>query len=302
MSALTIAQIRAAQHNDLDAVTAVITATESRITRLAYQAAQRMAQYGDRLSEYREEFEQVARVAVWEAIPRFDGETVDAFFAFIYKTVEGVLLDAVRSERNGGAGADKAAIQIFGQMLVKAGDDPYLAEKLCQTVPPKGKRLSADRANAARLAWEGTVSLNAPAPVADGYGEGDIMGALAETVATEMGMPEDLVTADDMTREADRVKHAVVNAILDVMGENQRTVIRHSFGIAGHTCYGYGDQGDDEGMSAEIGLPVVKIRDARTKGLKAFAKRYIKVAAKNAEHARELEDAAAKNLGRGGRK
>jgi len=261
-----------------------------------------MAPHGDRLAEYREEFEQVARVAVWEAIPRFDGETVDSFFAFVYRTIEGVLMDAVRSERNGGAGADKAALKIFGQMLVKADGDPYLAEKFCQTVPPKGERLSADRAHAARLAWEGTVSLDAPAPVADGYGEGDIMGVLAETVATDLGVPEDLVTPEDMTREADRVKHAVVNAILDVMGENQRVVIRHSFGIAGHTCYGYGDQGDDEGMSAEVGLPVVKIRDARTKGLKSFAKRYVKVAAKGPDHARELEAAAATNLSRGGRK
>lgn len=300
MSALTIETVRAAQANDLDAITTVITETESRIAKLADRAARRMGAAGARTDEYREEFMQVGRVAVWEAVPRFHGDTLDAFFAFIYRTVETALLDAVREERNGGV--DKEAMKTFGRMLEEADGDVFLAEKLCQTVPPKGERLSADRAHAARLAWEGPVSLDAPATVTDAPWDGGAVGTVAENVHSTYGLPEDLVTAEDTQREADRVKHAYVTSILDVMGENQRVVIRNSFGIAGCPCFGWGDDGDDYGMSEHIGLTVPKIRDARTKGLKSFAKRWVKVRATSPEHAAELTAAAAENLSPRGRK
>lgn len=300
MSALTMQQVRAAQDNDLDAITAVITELEPRLHALVFKAARRMAHGGDRLAQYQDDFMQVARVAVWEAIPRFHGDTIDSFYAFIHRSVEGALKDAVREERNGGA--DRAAMKIYGAMLEKADGDPYLAEKFCQTIPPKGERLSADRAHAARLAWEGTLSLEAPARTADGPWDGAQIGSLVENIHSDYGVPEDLVTVEDRRRESDRVKHAVVNSILDIMGEKQRTVIRNSFGIAGCPCYGWGDNGDDYAMSRDIGMPVKHIRDARTKGLRSFAKKWVKVSAKSPEHARELEEAARINLGRAGRK
>lgn len=300
MSDLTIDQVRAAQDSDLDATTAVITALEPRLRSLAFEAARRMGHGGGRLADYVDEFMQVGRVAVWEALPRFQGDTVDAFYGYVHSTVQARLLDAVREERH--SGADREAVKTFQAMLKLSSNDAALAEKLCQTVPPKGRRLSAERAHAARLAHETTLSLDAPAPVAEGYGDTSIMGMLSETVASDLGIPDDLVTPDDLTTEASRVKHAIVHSVLDLMGSNQRTVIRYSFGIAGCPCYGYGDRGDDEGLSAEIGMTVPQVRDARSKGLKAFAKRYIKVVARDAEHAAELTAAAAENLGRGGRK
>jgi len=159
---ITIDDIRAAQGNDIASAKAaalIIEATASRIEILATKAAQRMIASGDQVA-YREEFAQVGRIAVWESLPRFNGETVDSFFAFIYSTVEAKLMDAARYERNGAAGADKDAIIIFGTVMEEAGHDVHRAEKLAQTSPPKGKRLSAERANAARLAWQGTVSID----------------------------------------------------------------------------------------------------------------------------------------------
>ncbi|MFF4952264.1 sigma factor [Streptomyces chattanoogensis] len=307
---LTLEQITTAQANELDAVTAVINATESRVAKLADKAARRMASGGPRYEDYREEFAQTGRIAVWEALGRFQPGTVDGFFAFIYKTVENALMDAVREERNGAAGADKDAIKVFGEMLAMADGDVFLAEKMAQTVPPKGKRLSADRANAARMAWQGTESLDAPPALeanrdrqySASTGGNNVM-SIAEMIAGSIGIPEELITAEDLNREESRIKHAVVTSILDVMGDGQRVVIKHSFGIGGYTFYGHGASGDDEGLADEIDSTVLKVRDARTKGLKSFAKKYVKtVEASDPGYAAELTEAAALNLSRGGRK
>ncbi|WP_328950456.1 sigma-70 family RNA polymerase sigma factor [Streptomyces sp. NBC_00184] len=158
---LSIATINAAQDNDLAAVAEVIEATESRISVLAGKAALRMAPHrGPRFADYRDEFSQVGRVAVWDALGRFKDTTEDAFMRYVYTTVENTLKDAVRAERNGNAGADENAVKTFAAMLEAADGDVYEAAKLAQTIPPKGKRLSADRAEAARMAWQGAVSLD----------------------------------------------------------------------------------------------------------------------------------------------
>lgn len=184
MSELTMDQITAAQGNDLTATTAVIQATDGRVTTLATKAAMRMAP-GSGGRGYIEEFTQVGRIAVWQCLPRFTGESVDSFYAFVYGTVEHALTDAVRAERN--TGADRDAVKVFGSMLKLANGDVYLAEKLAQTVPPKGgRRLSADRANAARMAWQGTVSVDLPTPRNDG-----VTTSLGDTLATDQGLPED---------------------------------------------------------------------------------------------------------------
>lgn len=302
---LTMDQVRAAQQNDIAATTAVIEATESRVMRLADKAARRLS-FGltdDTHANMREEFEQIGRITVWESVSRFQGDTVDAFMGFMYATVEAALLDAVRDQRHTGAGADADAVKVFASMLEMADHDVYLAEKLSQTVPPKGRRLSADRANAARMAWQGVDSLDVPARATDGPWDGSQYVAMAETLESPYGVPDDLVTSSDMTREESRVKHAVVTSILDVMGQNQRDVIKHSFGIGGVTFYGHGDSGDDTGLAAELATTVVKVRDARSKGLKTFAKRYVKtVEASDPTFAVELSEAASRNLAAGGRK
>jgi DNA-directed RNA polymerase specialized sigma24 family protein len=305
---LAIETVHAAQENDLSATTAVIDATESRIASLADKAARRLAPAGgDRYRDQRDEFEQIGRVAVWESLSRFRGETADSFFAFTYTTVERTLLDAVRDTRYGGAGVDKDAIKTFMAMLERADGDHALAETFARTVPPKGQRLSADRANAARLAFEGSHSLDAPLPTDDPTASD--FGTYADALSYEYDyrgqydVPDDLVEPDDRNREDQRVKHAIVNGILDVMGEGQRTVIKHSFGIGGALNFGHGDSGDDEALAAFLGTEVKNLRPARSKGLKAFAKRYVKAVAHDDEKlADELTEAAEYNLRAGGRK
>ncbi|MEU9560332.1 hypothetical protein [Streptomyces fumanus] len=305
---LTIDLIRDAQNNSLEGTSAVLEAMQGRIAALADAAARRMENGGGAgFYDHREDFRQDAALAMFEALPRFSGDSVDTFYGFMWTTIEDALKDKVRETRNGGVDPD--AVKVFGRMLEKADGDVYLAEKLAQVLPPKGRRLSADRAQAARLAWQGAESLYAPATRVGGMsaggnnkGEYEAEYSHAENLATTLGVPEDLLTAEDVTAEADRVKHALVHAILDSMGENQARALRHSYGIGDVACYGTGDSGDLEGLAAELGLTPLQARDARTKGHKAFAKRYIKAAARDEAHAKELTEAAAINLGRGGRK
>jgi hypothetical protein len=169
---LAVETIFAARDNDFAAVAEVIAATEATINRLAGKAAQRMGQ--GQYSHYREEFAQVGRLALWECLRRFNGANETEFFGYLIKTVESALYDAVRAEKNGGAGIDKDAVWIYSQMLAKADGDPYRAAKLAQTEPKAGDRLSADRADAARLAYAGSISLDAPT--------GDDDGTLADTL------------------------------------------------------------------------------------------------------------------------
>lgn len=382
---LTIETIRAAQANDLEAVTEVIKATETRVDSLARKAASRMAPHGGpRFYDYADEFAQVGRVAVWDLLKRFTDETVESFERYVYTTVETTLKDAVRAQRNGAAGADENAVKVFASVLEAAEGNVYEAAKLAQTMPPKGKRLSAERAEAARLAWQGAVSLDkvvVNAEVEDGNntlqdtlkhfdaepdgeirpktGHGaalealkvlnryaavvvgrmtpdeftanlptlvdmlegavtvpsdpterryvlDAMGVLAAAVSTstEGAVTEDLRDVSDDRRDERAEKNGRVNDCLDSLGTAQRNVLRHSFGIDGATDYGWGDGCDMDGMRAELAMTYDNVKANRSKGRKAFAKRYVlAVKLTGAESfAAELERAAAEMLTNKGRK
>lgn len=158
MSNLTLAQVHAAQTNDLTAIGAVLTEMESRITALAAKAAGTLATNPARFADYAEEFRQDAAVALFEYLPRWQGDSVDAFREYLYGAIAGELKAKVGAERH--SGADRDAMSVFKQMMAEADNNLHLAEKMAQTKPPKGKRLSADRAHAARLAWQGPVSID----------------------------------------------------------------------------------------------------------------------------------------------
>lgn len=380
---ITMDTINAAQALDLDATTAIIEAMESRVSTLARKAANRRG-YG--FAEAFEEMAQLGRTTTWDALPRFKGETVDEFYAFMYATIDAALLDAVRAERY--AGADSDAVKVFAQMMELADGDGFLAAKLAQTVPDAGRRISADRADAARLAWYGSHSLDAPVnangqsatgghhggahdsvslvsnlgvtdetpdvirpkvgagaalealAVLQRYSsayevlsalpaDADAVDAIEDTLTvprdpavrryvldavailrsyvsttTEGDLHDDLRDVSDERGEDRAAKIGTVNAVLDAMGETQRVVLRHSFGIKGATFYGWGKTGNDEGLASEVYLladagAVKKVRDAREKGLKSFAKRWVKIMAHGDEQrTEELTKAAAKNLTR----
>ncbi|RCH68738.1 hypothetical protein DT019_08670 [Streptomyces sp. SDr-06] len=285
--------IHAAQRNDLDGIKAVLEALEGRIATLARAAANRMKLTGSHFSDHYEDASQEASLALWEALPRFAGETVDSFFAFMYSSMDNRLKDKSRSEMN--AGIDKDAIKVFASMLERADGDQHLAEQLAQSVPPKGIRLGADRARAARLAWQGTTSLDSQ------MSETELPWS-DTNLTSPWGVPGDLVTAEDLNGEDRAAKIATVNAVLDSMSDNQANALRLSYGIGGAQCFGTGEAGDLPGLAAALGLGIIPARDARVKGHKTFAKRYIKAVARDDAEAEELTAIAAERLGRGGRK
>ncbi|MEU0245147.1 hypothetical protein ABZ192_12580 [Streptomyces sp. NPDC006235] len=178
---LTLAQIQAAQANDLAGIAAVLDTMETRIAGLAAQAARRLPEG----SNHREDLAQDAREALFRALPRIDeGISVDRAIAFLYKSMGDALTDKVRATRY--LGADKDAVKVFMSVLGgEAEGDPHRAEKLAQTVPPKGLRLSADRAYAARLAWQGTTSVDRPTG-------SDDSGTLADTLPGIVDQPREV--------------------------------------------------------------------------------------------------------------
>ncbi|WP_050511130.1 sigma factor [Streptomyces sp. NRRL S-475] len=261
MDTLTLETIRNAQAKDIEAVTEVVKATEKRIKALAAKAAVS--------ADQREEFEQVARIAAWEAIDRFSGDSVDAFFAFMHRTAETTIKDAARIEKNQGAtGADHDALKTYRLCLEEAKGDHDLAEMLCQTHPKKGRRLSADRAHAARLAFEGPVSLDMQ--------NGEDGASFADMIASDYGVPDDLVEASDLAAEQRDNKVALVRAIIAKMGEKQATILRARWGIDPSTFLGRGADADEilaEMLSTKPGT----VRVLRNQAHKSFASRYTKV-------------------------
>jgi hypothetical protein len=155
---LTLVQIHAAQTNDLAGIRAVLDEMAERIDRLASQTASSMATNPARYTDYVNDFRQDAMVTLFEYLPRWQGDSVDDFRAYLYGAIAGDLKSKAHAERN--PGADRDAVSVFKAMVELAKGDVYEAEKLAQTVPPKGKRISADRAHAARLAWQGAVSID----------------------------------------------------------------------------------------------------------------------------------------------
>jgi DNA-directed RNA polymerase specialized sigma24 family protein len=179
MSELTFAQITAAQAYDQDAVTAVLAEMDSRIVSLAAKSAGSLATNPARYADYAEEFRQDAMVALLEYMPRWSGDSVDAFREYLYGAMAGELRAKVGAERN--SGVDRDAFSTFKAMVAEADGDLHEAEKLSQTKPPKGKRLSKDRALAARLAWQGPVSID---KTSDDDDETSILHTLAVTDET----------------------------------------------------------------------------------------------------------------------
>ncbi|MBA9050806.1 MULTISPECIES: sigma factor [Streptomyces] len=261
MDTLSFATIKAAQGNDINAVGEVVKALEGRISNMAYRHGAS--------ADQREEFAQVGRIAAWEALSRFEGETVDAFFAFMTRTVETTIRDAVRVENNQGAtGADHDALKVFAACAAEANGDLDVAEQLCGTLPPKGRRLSPERAHAARMAFEGPVSLDMP--------NGDEGANLADLLESDYGVPDELVEAGDIARGQRDRKIKMVRAVLDSMGTKGAHILRSTYGIEPAVCLGTGADADRE-LAEELNTKPATVRVLRNQAHKSFETRYTKV-------------------------
>ncbi|MGW0929584.1 sigma-70 family RNA polymerase sigma factor [Streptomyces sp. NPDC002644] len=264
MDTLTIQTVQAAQAKDLDAIGTIVREMEPRIEIIARKAAIS--------NDQREEFMQVGRIAVWRALERFTGDTMDNFYAFMFRTVETTIKDAARTEKNAGAaGADHKALTVFAAMMKLANDDETVAEQLCMTVPAPGKRLSRDRAHAARLAYAGTVSLDAGSA-----GIGDTDMSLGDTLISDYGVPEDLIAASDLNAEEHDRKRKLVRAIINSMGDKGAHILRSRWGIAPANFLGRGTEAD-EILAEELNTKPATVRVLRNQAHKSFATRYTRI-------------------------
>lgn len=267
---LTFEQIAAAKSNDISAVTAVIEATEERVCQLARRYA---TNSGITNASLAEDFEQQGRIAVWEGIARFDGESVAQFFTFIDTTVQGTLAKARRRETR--QGVSEAAAYDFESALRQSAGDPFEAQRYAASDAMGARKMSPEMAYAARMSWQGVEYLDAPIYDADGS-RGQISSdapALAHFVAETLAMPADLAEPSDYERERKRVIRERVHATLGRMGGQAATVLRATFGID-PVCF-YGTENDAE-MAEDFGWPRTAVKFARTKGKARFAELWLK--------------------------
>lgn len=267
---ITAADIHAAQSGEEWATELVLGAMYTRLNTLAYSEARRM--FNGDADTWLAEFEQAGRVAMWAALARFEGDDVDMFHAFMYKTAQMAVREAANDARH--PGADKDAIKTFGYWVVQTEGDLDLAEQMCQRFPDKnGRKLGRDRANAARMAWLTPASL-------EGIGDGsddeadEVPARYADLLLSTLGIPDEFITSDDISHAESTARCEMVHAVLAAMGDGQASVLKLTFGIDGHGAYGADANAE---IGAVVGKTPKQVIDARTKGYRAFADRFIKL-------------------------
>ncbi|MEU9047234.1 MULTISPECIES: sigma-70 family RNA polymerase sigma factor [unclassified Kitasatospora] len=259
MIELSAETLAAAKNNDISAVAAVVAATED----LVMSRARRVA--GSDVASV-DDYAQAGRMAVWEGIKRFEGETLAEFVAFIGRSIFGAMADARREEMM--RGVSPHAAKVFGEALAQAAGDPYEAEQIAASEAMGKDRLSRELAFAARLSWAGMDSLDRPFNV-------DITGesvSLGDVVAREIEMPADLVEPRDVAAHRRKVVRERVHLALGRLSERQRTVLKAGYGIAPLALYRVAV--DDSELAAELGATPAQVQMARYRGGLRFAEVY----------------------------
>lgn len=256
---ITPEQLADAKNNDLAAVSAVIAATEDRVQ---YHARSYATNAGNLDRDLAEDLAQIGRIAVWEILSRFQGDSVGEFFSFMDRSVSGAMDDERRRATR--QGVSERAARDFETALSLAGGDPYDAEKLAQTDAMGARKMSADLALSARLAWHGSLALDAPRGV-----EG---GTLADTLVA------DVRDADaDRAQERRRVTAKAVHRALDKLGTRANHILKGTFGIDGPVPF-FGE-GNDAEFAEYLGVTNVGLRSQRRKAKERFREVYLAGAA-----------------------
>lgn len=273
---ITIEDVRAAQDNDMAALTRISEYIDGAVTRMASNVARSSGVGADA-----DDLAQEGRIAVWQALPKFRGDTVDEFVSFAYRTAKRAML-VTRQEENA-PGLPEYAATVFSAMLTRTHGDHELARELAQTLPPKGQRLSKE------AAWSAYAAFNTEVvPEGSTYDNDPGGWARLEWLYAAHGVPADLVTASDITKEAQRERAAIVHAVLNSMTDLMNEVLRGTYGIERPEI------ADIDELADALGLDRASVRRARSKGHASFAKRYIGVVATSEAHAAQLTaDAAA---------
>jgi RNA polymerase sigma factor (sigma-70 family) len=261
---LTMDTIRAARDNDLGAVGEVVREMDERVSQLARKAA---TGRGESLAE---DFAQVGRIAVWEALPRFNGNSVAEFFTFMNRTAEGAITGARLAETRQGVSRDVA--RDFETALSRSGGDPYDAERWAQSDAAKPRKMSPEMALAARLAWQGIDSLDAPVSHRDGQSEltlGDVLDFHGG-----LDMPEELLNDRDRQNARQRAIRDAVHTTLDKMGAGQRAILEGTYGIERDDTPYFGTEHEAD-FAEHMGCTVEALQRNRPKAKSRFRVLYL---------------------------
>jgi DNA-directed RNA polymerase specialized sigma subunit len=273
---ITLEDIKAAQAGENWAIELVLGTLQGNATKIATTHAYRWP--GGDFADLVEEFKQVANVAMWGALDKFDADSVDKFYAFMHRKAEYAVIDRFTEMRH--PGSDRESIQIFAQCVRMAEGDLDLAESLCQSTKfTTNRRLGKDRAHAARLAWTSTVSLDAPLNTRD---DSDDVATLADYLVSKTDLPDELITSDDLAKQQRELRIELVNVVLNSMSEAMQTVLKATYGIAPFGEYG---TEHDEELAALVGIPRRQVGDKRSKSHLAFAKRFVPLVTEGNEEA-----------------
>jgi RNA polymerase sigma factor (sigma-70 family) len=260
---ITLEQIRsAADKSASDHLTAFGVVLDALAPRIGQVANKYATSGGIRNADLAEELEQIGRIAAWQCIERFTGETVAQFFTYVDRSLNGALDAERRRETRQGVSEDTA--KRFERCLSQCSGDPYAAER--EAVRADGvlgrERMTPETAYAARLAWQGADYLDAP--VHNGH---TTLGAL---VAETFGVPADLVEAVDITRAERRAIRDAVHATLGRMGRQQAFVLRASYGIEPVP-----QMGSDREIADALGIEEHRITVLRWKAKARFRELYL---------------------------
>lgn len=229
---ITVEQIRAAAdkgaEDHLTAFGAVLAALAPRIGQLANKYA---TTGGVRNHDLADDLEQEGRIAAWQCIERFEGDNVAQFFAYVDRSLRGVMDDNRRIETRRGVSEDTA--RRYERCLTVCAGDPYEAER--EATRPDGclgrERLSKDMAYAARLSWQGVNYLDAPVVGAKADSPSEMITLMDRIADKYVGMPDDLIESDDITRAARKAVREAVHATLARLGRQQAYVLSATHGI-----------------------------------------------------------------------
>ncbi|MGW3739835.1 sigma-70 family RNA polymerase sigma factor [Streptomyces sp. NPDC005146] len=237
---LTASQIVEAKAGDPDAATVVLRELEGLLSSLAWRV--------DRANA--EDLAQVGRESVWTALRRFRGDTVGEFINYAHRTATGAMTDARKEQQRQGVSRSVAAD--FEKALRVADGDPYLAGILATAPEVMGvRRMTPETAYAARVSYEGTVSLDLPV---------EDSGSLAEA------LPDNSPADDSEARTT--AAEARTRFVLRRLGKQHRTVLEMTHGI--------GESGthSDAEIAMFLGMPPERVRSVRARARRRFAELY----------------------------
>jgi len=194
----------------------VYTQVQPIIGALAYRSASQVGASGAFLTDLRDELEAAASAFLWDLILRFEPRSTD-IGAYIVASIDTHLRDARREILS--PGADPDAMKLFLRALrsPEIDGDTRAAERAIV-----GPKCSADRAYAARMAYEGAVSLDMPVRSSDYH------TTLADTIADERAY----VPGEELeTNEARAQRNRMVRDTLELMSPLQASILSAFYGV-----------------------------------------------------------------------